>query len=114
MMNNAYQDQEFERGVRAVVSRFVVREDYCEVCEDEINFVRLADCRDLWRCMGCLSILERKFVPVKEKTFKEYEANHKGKWDTDEYRQKQAMDDAKEELLKQQALDKLRNSNTVV
>ena len=71
MENNSYQDEGFEAGVRAVTSRYNIREDYCDVCKAEANFVKVVDCEDYWRCMGCLSIMERKFVSRVEKTLKE-------------------------------------------
>jgi hypothetical protein len=68
--DNIYQDEAVEAGVRSIISRYNIREDYCEACDSEANFVKIVDCDDYWRCMGCLTISKRKFALVPETTLK--------------------------------------------
>ena len=73
--DNKYQDEALESGVRSIVSRFLIREDMCPYCDTEVNFVKIVDCNDYWRCMSCLKIVERKFTTVEGNTLKEIEDN---------------------------------------
>ena len=66
-----YTDKEFERGVDEVISRYFIKEHECPVCKQEANFVKVVACQPYWRCMSCLSILERTFVKAKGDTLPE-------------------------------------------
>jgi transposase-like protein len=73
--DNLYQDEALEAGVRAIVSRFLIREDECPYCKTEANFVKMVDCEDYWRCMSCLKAVERKFTTVEGNTLPEIHVN---------------------------------------
>ena len=79
IQDNLYQDEAFEAGVRSVVSRFSIREDYCETCNDDVNFIKIQDCSDYWRCMGCLNLFKRKFSSLEDRTFFEARKKENGK-----------------------------------
>lgn len=66
-----YTNAEFSRGVEEVVSRYYIKEQECPVCKQEANFVKVVACQPYWRCMSCLSILERTFVKAKGDTLPE-------------------------------------------
>ena len=66
-----YTNNDFEYGVKDVVSRFFIKEQECPVCKQEANFVKVVACQPYWRCMSCLSILERTFVKAKGDTLPE-------------------------------------------
>ena len=77
-MSNTYQNEDFEDGVRAVISRYFIREDFCPVCKEEANFVKVVDCQPYWRCMSCLNILKRDFIQALDNTLpKIHEAERK-------------------------------------
>ena len=66
-----YTNNDFERGVEEVVSRYFIKEHECPVCKQEANFVKVVECQPYWRCMSCLAILERTFVKAKGDTLPE-------------------------------------------
>lgn len=66
-----YTNKEFERGVREVISRYFIREDYCPICKEEANFIKVVDCGTYWRCVSCQALVERGFKERIEKTLPE-------------------------------------------
>jgi hypothetical protein len=64
MRDNLYVDERLEAAVRSIISRFLIREDWCEGCKTETNMIRIQDCDDYWKCINCGGINKRKFSPV--------------------------------------------------
>ena len=68
---NDYTNESFEAGIRQVISRYFIREDYCPTCRGEANFVKMVDCMDYWRCMGCQTVLHRTFAKLEATNLKD-------------------------------------------
>ena len=79
-MKSDYTNEEFERGVREVISRYFIREDYCPVCKTETNIIKVVDCEDYWRCLSCNTLVERCFKERIEKTLPGIYAKEHKSW----------------------------------
>ena len=76
-----YTNKDFESGVNNVIERFHLKEDHCDTCKSESNFIKVVPCQDIWRCLGCLTISTRGFKNSVATNLKEYyksESNHGG------------------------------------
>ena len=71
MRSTDYNDEDFGEGVRSVISRFSIKEAWCPECRTEVNFVKLQDCANTWRCLGCLGLFDREFVKLEATTLRE-------------------------------------------